>query len=796
MPPRLNEHRIEPAQNQNGSIGYYAPSGGPASGPGVHRGWVGPGAASPYKHSFCVGPPPFLSSGQGFGAFPSSQLGKEARPATTSTSPFDTTSSGTSIRGIFASPTRDLFQQNHVSQFGAGFESRLAPFDHLIDGVHKPERGSHTGLAPQIRVAHYVEDREIFRARNTAGEAVCRPAVDMWSLGLLLYGMVLGQLPFEHQMEAMVYDRIIHARFSIPSKVSLGFRRLIQGILVVDPKKRFTLKQVLESPWMSEGLEKVKIDEPAPKKYSTPADKTLSDSGEFAGIIPSTELDTTIPESSAIGAANEMFAIQAAPMGPRNVISGLRPALPMQWSRRRAPPQMRSFLPHRSEPEIRSMAKRTRRQRPPAEGDPNRVAIYEAVPICGAVAPTMLIPDVEMAVPTSSVLNVIDEDFVENGAVMRAQNLMSGEKDADTAASPTGLDGARYFNAGDEAVTTCAAVAPTVPVGDMETPSVAAPMGVLHLINGETNTAAPSTGFENAGNFIVGEEAVSAFVAVASLVPIPDIEMRVPNPRVGGAIEEPLCENAGIRFSAFVGTQQSLLVETDTAEPTTAVNGPGIEPRAVAGSEYLKNEGAERSGADEPAGLSTLVPSALQISTFRNSANLRAARPSSPAPSAAPPLQPASSSVPEPSPFFVSRPSGSIISESDDNGELTDRARVPGLGLCAHEEEEEVVVGVLEVVAFLRGVLASPRRRGPAAPAAPLPTQPRPPSPNMSERPKDAFFSAGSEQLTIAQPTRTKLRSKLTTLGAMPAVSSLGIGAVPSILTNERGTAAPSTSIR
>jgi serine/threonine protein kinase len=67
----------------------------------------------------------------------------------------------------------------------------------------------------------------------------------VWTLGILLYDMVCGNLPFH------TGNSIVLATPSLPDRLSPELKSLIRRCLAVDPTQRPTLDQILEDPWMS-----------------------------------------------------------------------------------------------------------------------------------------------------------------------------------------------------------------------------------------------------------------------------------------------------------------------------------------------------------------------------------------------------------------------------------------------------------------------------------------------------------------------------------------------------------------
>lgn len=77
--------------------------------------------------------------------------------------------------------------------------------------------------------------------------------VDIWSIGVILYTLLIGKPPYETSDVKTTYKRIKANIYTFPEhiKISENAKNLITRILNLDPAKRPTLDQIVEHPFLS-----------------------------------------------------------------------------------------------------------------------------------------------------------------------------------------------------------------------------------------------------------------------------------------------------------------------------------------------------------------------------------------------------------------------------------------------------------------------------------------------------------------------------------------------------------------
>ncbi|KAM7399659.1 hypothetical protein PAMP_018909 [Pampus punctatissimus] len=89
---------------------------------------------------------------------------------------------------------------------------------------------------------------ELFEGKEYDG-----PKVDIWSLGVVLYVLVCGALPFDGSTLQNLRARVLSGKFRIPFFMSTDCEYLIRHMLVLDPSRRLTMEQICKNKWMREG---------------------------------------------------------------------------------------------------------------------------------------------------------------------------------------------------------------------------------------------------------------------------------------------------------------------------------------------------------------------------------------------------------------------------------------------------------------------------------------------------------------------------------------------------------------
>eukprot|EP00210_Caulerpa_lentillifera_P003141 g3001.t1 len=98
---------------------------------------------------------------------------------------------------------------------------------------------------------------------SNSGGAYNAKTADLWSCGVVLYVMLVGQYPFsrnednampEEKRVKIVLQRIMSLDYKLPQEVSEDGQDLLKRLLTKKPEERATIEEVMHHPWYSVGL--------------------------------------------------------------------------------------------------------------------------------------------------------------------------------------------------------------------------------------------------------------------------------------------------------------------------------------------------------------------------------------------------------------------------------------------------------------------------------------------------------------------------------------------------------------
>lgn len=93
---------------------------------------------------------------------------------------------------------------------------------------------------------------EVFKGTSNAG-----PPLDVWSLGVILFSLLCGRLPFEgpdllgtkRPRDAVIRSRIIKSQFKLDDHLSAEAKDMVRRMLKVDPLERATIPEIFNHCW-------------------------------------------------------------------------------------------------------------------------------------------------------------------------------------------------------------------------------------------------------------------------------------------------------------------------------------------------------------------------------------------------------------------------------------------------------------------------------------------------------------------------------------------------------------------
>lgn len=141
---------------------------------------------------------------------------------------------------------RDLKPENLLLQSiacpapkGASFIVKIVDFG--LSNTHDGGRLLKTACGSPCYAAPEMIEGKMYRG----------PMADVWSLGVVLFAMVCGFLPFEDSNTNLLYKKILSADYRMPPFLSPAVQDLIRRIFETNPEKRISLDSIRQHAWVT-----------------------------------------------------------------------------------------------------------------------------------------------------------------------------------------------------------------------------------------------------------------------------------------------------------------------------------------------------------------------------------------------------------------------------------------------------------------------------------------------------------------------------------------------------------------
>uniref|UniRef100_A0A096MAV1 Serine/threonine-protein kinase BRSK2-like n=1 Tax=Poecilia formosa TaxID=48698 RepID=A0A096MAV1_POEFO len=109
------------------------------------------------------------------------------------------------------------------------------------------------------------------------GERYDGRRADVWSCGVILFALLVGALPFDHDNLRQLLEKVKSGVFHMPHFIPPDCQALLKGMIEVNPDKRLTLEAIQKHNWYLGGRNEPCPEQPPPRRVCVKRILSLSD---------------------------------------------------------------------------------------------------------------------------------------------------------------------------------------------------------------------------------------------------------------------------------------------------------------------------------------------------------------------------------------------------------------------------------------------------------------------------------------------------------------------------------------